>query len=142
MWGLCPFGEISITDFWNNYKDLFRQIWVCLGSLFSQATAANERVNLVLVGADMDRSRFCVHYGGVAGGNACNPVHGMPFAACGGWIKDVGAVTGDHACISTSTVIFSLLIAEIKASSMSWLLTNLPSVRCKEIVAKNCPSLN
>ena len=69
---------------------------MCLGSLFSQATAADKRVNLILVGADMDRSRICVHYGGVAGGYPRHSVHGMPFAACGGWIEDVGAVTHDQ----------------------------------------------
>jgi hypothetical protein len=93
LWGLCPFDDVIITDFWKNYKHLFGSILVCLRSLFSQATAANKRVNLILVRADMNRSRLGVHYGGVAGGNACDPVHGMPFAACGGWIEDVGAVT-------------------------------------------------
>jgi hypothetical protein len=85
--GLCPFDDVIIMDFWKNYKDLFELF-------FSQATAANQGVNLILVRADMDRSRLGVHNGGVAGSHACE-IYGVPFAACGGWIKNVSAVTHD-----------------------------------------------
>lgn len=43
--------------------------------------------------ADMDWVSLRVHQGVVAGGLACNPVHGMPFAASWRWIEDVGALT-------------------------------------------------
>jgi len=47
-------------------------------------------VEIGLVRAYMDWSRLGVHNGVVAGGNACNAVHGMPFAARRGRVKDVG----------------------------------------------------
>lgn len=68
---------------------------MCLGLFLSQATAAKQRVKLDLERADMDRSRLGVHNGVVAGSHACDLVYGVPFAACGGWIEDVGAVAHD-----------------------------------------------
>jgi len=49
-------------------------------------------VNVCLERADMNRRGFYVHDCVVAGGNTRDPVHGMPLAACGGWIKNVGVI--------------------------------------------------
>jgi hypothetical protein len=45
--------------------------------------------------ADMDWRGVGVHDCVVAGGNARDPVHGMPLAACWRWIKNVCAVAHD-----------------------------------------------
>jgi hypothetical protein len=66
---------------------------VCLASLFPQASAAQKRVEMGLKRAHMDWVSLEVHQGVMAGSHACEPVHGVPFAACGGWIEDVGPLT-------------------------------------------------
>jgi len=72
-------------------------LFLCFASLFAQASAAQKRVKIGLERAYMNWVSLGVHQGVMAGSHACEPVHGMPFAACGGWIEDVGPLTHQQA---------------------------------------------